>query len=167
MAVIQPASTGDQHQAPDREAMRAALAQTRSEFRALVRAVPAAAWRRKSGNAAWSIGELLWHLAFSLRFAADGVAGARRGKAFNPPAFLADRLNTLATHVGAWRATPASVARTYDANYRRLLAALDGVNENEWTLGVTSFGSYQTIEDLFRSVPKHFAEHSADIRAAM
>lgn len=157
----QPAHT------PDRDAIRASLEQTRREFHALARSVPRSAWRRKSANPAWTIGELLWHLGFNVGFVADSVERARRGKGFNPPLSPSGWLITLVPRLGALRATPKSVAQRYEASYRRLLGAFDSLRDDQFSLTTTNFGATQTVEALFRSAPEHFAEHAADIRARL
>ena len=75
-------------------------------------------------------------------------------------------MNKLITRVGSRRATPQSVLSKYDAAHARILACLNGVQDDEWNKGVKplgAFGVYKTIEMVFHSVTSHFREHEADI----
>lgn len=151
----------------DRDAIRNELMDTRTAFHQLLDSLSPADWKRRSGNAAWTVGQLMWHLAWGAGFIPTGVENAKKGRGFNPPAFIADRLNVLATRWGSRKATPRTVAPKYDAAHAKILAALDGVQHDEWTKGARNFGEYMTIEALFHSVAEHLDEHGRDIRRAL
>ena len=151
----------------DRAAIRAELEQTRRAYRDLLGSLTAAEWRRKSGNPAWTVGQLMWHLASNVAFSAEGAKRSRQGKGFNIPSVIADPLNTLMTRFGARKATKASVAQQYDAGHEKLLAALDATTEADWKKGAKFFGRFVTVEGQFRSVKEHFDEHNADIQKVL
>ena len=151
----------------DREALRAELETTRAAFHELLNSLSPADLRRRSGNAAWTVGQLIYHLAWAAGFVPSGVQSARKGRGFNPPAFLADRVNVIATRLGARRATKSSIAAKYDAAHAKILAALGSVGDGDWQRGVKTFGEYLTVGDVFHSVARHFEENAADIRHAL
>lgn len=153
----------------DRAGLRTELEETRVAFHRRLDSLSEAEWREKSANPAWTVGQVMSHIAQILEFYAGAVENARRGKATLPPLplWLLDRLNALGTRFGARRATPQSVARKYDAAHARLLALLEGIREEEWamtTRSPLSPGGFLTVETAFRSPALHLAEHAAQIR---
>jgi hypothetical protein len=149
---------------PTREAIRAELESTRSQYHELLNSLSEEEWNKKSGNRAWNVRQLMWHLARGTEFVSETVGQCRRGKAPNPPAFLIDTGNTLLTRWGSRGATPESVAAKYEAGHAALVAVLDTVQDDEWQKGVTAYGRPFTIKSSFRSVTEHFEEHEADIK---
>lgn len=147
----------------DREAIRAELEETRQAFHALLESLTDAESRRKSGNRAWTVRQLMWHLASNVGLTAGGVEMAKRGRNFNPPKWIGDRINVYTTKWGARRATKESTAEAYDDGHAKLIEALDAVEPDEWGKGSRIFGNYTTVEGHFHSVASHFKEHSVDI----
>jgi hypothetical protein len=155
---------------PDREAIRAELEATRHAYHALVNYMSPDDWKKKTANPGWRVGQILWHLAWGAGYFPRGVEECRKGKARNPPTWIMNPLNKLITRIGSRRATSKSVLEKYDANHARVLACLDGVQDDEWNKGVKplgAFGVYKTIESVFHSVLMHFREHEADIRQGL
>jgi hypothetical protein len=148
----------------DRDAIRAELESTRAAYHTLLNSIPEADWQRKSGNRAWTVKQLMSHLASAPAYTAGSIGMVRRGKGFNPPGFLVNTFNVLTPRWGARGATPESAGEQYDAGHEKLIALLDTVEDGEWQKGSRFFGQHQTIEQLFRSVPEHFKEHEPDIR---
>jgi hypothetical protein len=124
-------------------------------------------WKRKSANPSWTCGQLAWHIAAGVTFNAGMVENAREGKGFNPPRFLADRLNGPMTRWGARKATPQSVLEDYDRGFDRLSDLLRRMRDGEWRIRAKNFGETHTIEEMFATPPAHFEEHAADIHAAL
>jgi DinB superfamily len=151
---------------PDREAIRTELEATRAAYHQLVTSLSPADWKSKSGNPAWRVGQLLWHLAWGAGYFPKGVEECRKGKARTPPVWILNPLNMLITRIGSRGTTPQSVLEKYDKAHAAILACLDGVKNDEWHKGVRplgAFGAYKTVESVFRSVTLHFREHEADI----
>jgi hypothetical protein len=148
---------------PRRAAIRAELEATRAAYHDLLRSLSPEDWNKKSGNPAWSVGQLMWHIAWGDGFAARGAADCKRGRGLNPPEFITNTVNTLITRWGARRATPQSVAEKYDAAHAAVLAALDEAKEDEWEKGAKMFGHFETVESVLRSPVSHFQEHEADV----
>ncbi len=146
-----------------RDAIRVELVATLDAYHELLNSLSDEDWKKRSGNPAWTVGQLMWHIAWAGGFVPRGVADCKRGKGFNPPQFIANPVNTLITRWGARSATPQSVAEKYDAAHTATLAALDEVKEDEWDRGAKVFGEFETVESVLRSPASHFKEHEADV----
>ncbi len=147
----------------DREAIRKQLADTRAGYHELLNSLSGEDWKKKSGNPAWNVGQLMWHLAWANGFIADGVKRCKTEKGFSPPRGIADFANTWMTRIGSLRASKHSVAEKYDATHKAAIEALNDVQDDEWGKGAKIFGEYQTVESTLRSAAEHFTEHEADI----
>ncbi len=152
---------------PDRKAIRAQLEQTGKGYHDLLNSLTAEDWKRRSGNRAWSVGQLMWHLAWGAGYFPRAIEQCRKGKASNPPPWIMHPANVLITRIGSRKATPQTVAEKYDVAHAAILACLDGVKDDEWSKGVRSFGQYITIESAFQRFRGHFEEHEADIRKGL
>jgi hypothetical protein len=148
---------------PDRAAIRAELEQVRADYHELLGSLSESDWKTKSANPAWKVGQLMWHLGFGMDFFSQAVPQCRRGKAPNPPGFLIDPVNNLMTRFMSRGATPESVSEKYDAAHATLLALLDEIQDDEWQKGVTTYGTWYTVESAFHGPRVHFEEHQADI----
>ncbi len=146
-----------------RDTIRAELETTRTAYHELLNSLSPEDWKKKSGNPAWSVGQLMWHIAWGDGFAPRAVADCKRGRGLNPPQFIGNTVNMLITRLGASRATPQSVAEKYDAAHTAILAVLDKVKEGEWDKGAKIFGEFFTVESVLRSPVSHFKEHEADV----
>lgn len=152
-----------------REELRAELAATRVAFRDLVSRLSDADWRRKTSNPAWTVGNLLHHLVWSLEVLPSEVASARRGKGmFNLPPMVRDPLSAAYTRFGTRGQSLPTILRRYEAAYAAALRALDGVGDDEWRRGAPFWGEgFIDIEGLFRAQVRHLAEHRQDIVASL
>ncbi len=156
-------STGASDSQAKRDTIHEELETTRAAYHELLHSLSPADWKKKSGNPAWSVGQLMWHIAWGNGFAPRAAANCKRGRGFNPPPFITNTVNMLITRWGAGRATPQSVAEKYDAAHTAILAVLDKVKEDEWDRGAKIFGEFFTVESVLRSPVSHFKEHEADI----
>jgi hypothetical protein len=120
-------------------------------------------FRKKSGNPAWTVGQLMWHLAWGSGYVADGVRRARAGKNLNGPRGLFDAINPWLTRWGARGASPESVAKRFDEAMAKAAAALDTVDDAEWDKGFKRLGEFLSVADVYRENARHFQEHRADI----
>jgi len=151
--------------APDRGALRARLEATRSAVRELVASISDEQWRGKSGNRAWTCGQMATHLALN-----DNMLGliekARKGKGFNPPMFVVNIANVFMTRRSARNVTRESLLAGFDAGTSRLLGLLDQTTDDELRVGVKVLGEQTTVAGLFERLPAHLAEHEVDLRVA-
>ncbi len=150
-----------------REAIRAELEATRAGFHALLDSVSDADWKARSGNPAWTVGQLVYHLAWAQSFVRGELKSAMKGKGFNPPNFLINPLNELNTRFGAMRASRASIARAYDEATVRVLAELDALNDDDWPRSSTNYRVTRTVEEIFHIPAEHLAEHEPEIRQGL
>jgi hypothetical protein len=148
---------------PIRDQIRAELEATRIEYHKLVDSLSDQDWHKKSGNPAWTIGQLLFHMTLAPRLLPSEVRLIRKRKTmpkllaflFNQPgvivtrkgtqkrktvprlpALLFNQLNVLITRIGARNVTRRSVGEKYDAAHAAALNALETIEEHEWSQGV-------------------------------
>lgn len=150
-----------------REEIRADLEATRTQYHELRNSLSESDWKQKSGNPAWNVRQLMWHLAWAGGFTADGVESCRKGKGWNPPNAIADMANTWITRIGSRGATKQSVGEKYDEAHQKVLASLDSVQDDEWQKSARVFNREMTIEKTFRDHVDHFKEHDADIKKGL
>lgn len=152
-----------------REEIRAELSATRAAFHELLNGLSAADWRRKTSNPAWTVGNLLHHLVWSLEMLPREVASARRGKGmFNLPPAVRDPLSAAYMRLGTRGQSLPTIRRRYDAALAAALRALDEVRDDEWRRGAPFWGEgFIDIEGLFRAQARHLAEHRQDIVASL
>ncbi len=152
--------------APDRAAIRSGIETARAATRQLVESIPEGAWRRKSGNSAWTCGQLASHLSLN-----DGliriVEGARKGKNFSPPMFVVNIVNVFMTRRAARKQTRDSLLAGFDAGTERWLAMFDATTNAQLSTSVKVFGDQVTVAGLYGWVSSHLAEHGPDIRAGI
>jgi uncharacterized damage-inducible protein DinB len=152
---------------PTREAIRAELEATRSQYHELRNSLSDEDWNKKSGNPAWNVRQLMWHMAWTGGYTVQGVESCRKAKGTNPPNWIADRANTMITRIGARGATKQSVGEKYDEAHQKVIACLEGVQDDEWQKGARVFNRDMTIEKTFRDMVEHFKEHEADIKKGL
>ena len=152
---------------PDKESIRAEIESTRADFHTLLDSLSADDWKRKSANPAWTVGQLMYHLAWGGTFVLSELKSAKRGKGFNPPQFLINPVNVAITRFGAMRSSRASIERKYDDGMEQLLRALNDVQPGEWEKSSTNFGVTHRVQDVFHIPAEHLAEHTADIRKGL
>jgi hypothetical protein len=119
------------------------------------------------GEAKWSVGDLVGHLAD----AEPGILGQVRrllaGKATVPEDFDLNRWNRSAVRRSRGRSLPDLLNEILTA-HRAALETLGGVEEPslDWT-GRHASGDILTVEGFFRRMVDHRRDHTADIRRAL
>src|SRR5215472_18742073 len=82
---------------PDITALRAQLEETRTAYHQLMESLTDADWHRKTRSTAWTVGEVMTHLADTLADKPVAIADVRRGRNhLNPP----PALHWLAMRIG-------------------------------------------------------------------
>jgi uncharacterized damage-inducible protein DinB len=153
---------------PTREAIRAQLEETRSKYHELLNSLSDEDWNKKSANPSWNVRQLMWHLAWTGGFTVSGVESCRKGKGTNPPNWIADIANTWITRIGSRGSNRESVGKKYDEAHAKVIATLEGVQDDEWQKGARVFNQDMTIEKMFRdNIVEHFKEHEADIKKGL
>jgi len=154
----------------DKHALRVDLEATHTAYRELVAQISEDKWNAKSGNPAWTCGQLAWHLADGVKFSTGVIGNARKGQQTNPPSFLmplALKANEFNVRRKSSRATRESVLAGYERSLRDLLQLLDETPPGDFGVRKTNFGQTQTIEEMFRISIEHFAEHAPQVRAVL
>ena len=156
---------------PDRIVLRRQLEETRSALHDVVEQLSDADWHRKTSSTAWTIGEVLAHLTYTLAHTPEAIEHVRQGKNYlNPPSFLnwlGHLINRRLAQQSARSQTRASILAWYDKAYTAMLATVEGIGDDEWGRGAHCFGAgYKTVLDLCQMLPSHFQEHAAQIAAS-
>ncbi len=73
---------------PDRTVLRRQLEETRSAFYTVVESLTDADWHRKTSSTAWTIGEVLTHLADALAGTPEVIEHVRLGKNYPESAIV-------------------------------------------------------------------------------
>ena len=154
--------------------LRADLEATRAAYHQLVRELSAEDWRRQSGNLAWTIGEVLYHMTLALRLL-PGDVRLIRGKGWTPklPAQLFNWLNVLFTRLGARTVTLQTVGQKYDAAHATVLELLATVQDDEWERGAEYpdwdplLSGFVALSRLFGYPTIHFEAHAEQIRQGL
>jgi uncharacterized protein (TIGR03083 family) len=156
-------ATNDLPATPDRTELSSDIEATRAAFHTLLDSLSADEWKRKSANPAWSVGQLMWHVANGMEFFNRSIGYCRKGSGPNPPAFVIGVGNVLLTRFGSRGATPETVRAKFDEGTQELLASLQSIGDDEWPKGARIYGDDYTIASLFTQVREHFREHEMDI----
>lgn len=151
-----------------RTSIRHELDQTRELFLELTRLAGDRHWNSRSGNPAWTVGQVLGHIVLIFQAIPWKMERLRKGKgAPKPPDFIFNPMNVLSTRLSTRKFRPTNIVAAYDDAHARALATLEGVEPHEWELSATFFGEHQDTAELFRYHARHVREHEPDIRAGV
>lgn len=173
-----PAVTGS-----PREALRAELETSRSEFQELLASIGERDWRVRSLNRGWTNGELLFHIALGFFLMTPlvivmnifAILPRRCSRAFaallNLTTPLFNWINGLGPRIGARILNARRLSRTFDRVHRSTLRRLDSIGTAAWSRGMhyprrwdPRFQDFMTMEDVFHYPTIHFHHHRAQIR---
>ncbi len=151
---------------PDVMAIRGELTQTHAAFATLLASLSPGDWRQEGAASAWSVGELIAHITWSVEQLPREIAAARRDKGmFNMPAWLRDPLSLVYTRWLARGYAPHSAVQRYAAAIAAVDGLLDTVRDDEWQRGARFYGErFYSIAELCHTPWQHLAEHQATIR---
>lgn len=162
-----------------REMLLSEIEETRIRFHRLMNSIPDAAFAKPSGNAAWNIGEVLYHMSLAPRFLVEDVkmiSGQRWLYRLVPVLFpkgLFDWLNAKLTSFGARNLTRQFLLDEYDKAHRKTLVALMKTGEDEFDKSLDYpdwdplLSGTVTMERLFHYVKAHFDSHEEEIQRAL
>jgi hypothetical protein len=150
---------------PDRAALRAQLEETQSAFHGLMESLTNDEWHSKTATTAWTICEVMTHLADGLARLPEAIAYVRQGKHyFNLPSWLRHPINRWLVKWSARGQTRESILARYDQAHSALLATLEGIRDDEWSRGAQCYGlGYTTVLDLCVLPHSHSQEHTAQV----
>lgn len=161
-----------------KEAIRAELEATRAAFHALSHSLSAADRRQQSRNAAWTNGEVLFHITFAFMLLPSllwlvrlfGRLPRQWSKPFaallNLSTPIFNRVNAIGPHLGGRLFRGGRLDRRYDWIHARILRLLDAIPDEEMQRGMyypdrwdSLFHRYMTLADLFLYPTTHFRFH--------
>ncbi|MBN1438757.1 MAG: DinB family protein [Anaerolineales bacterium] len=152
---------------------------TRLAFHRLLDSIPDQSFSLPSGNPAWTIGQVLYHMSLAPRFMVldvQMIGGQRWIYRLVPkliPRRLFDWLNARLTRWGAGNPSRQFLAAEYDRAHTAVTTVLDSLSEMDlakrlpypdWDPLLTGEVS---MEYLFGYVKRHFDSHAAQIRRAL
>ena len=158
-----------------REQLREEVVETREDFHRLLARVSDDALARPSGNPAWTVGQVLYHMSLAHRLLiADvrlftGQGWPVRVLAALVPKALFDALMARLTRWGARRVSREFLAREYDRAHERALRALEAVAPEDFARALPYpdwdplLSGRVTLERLFHYVRLHFVAHAAEV----
>jgi hypothetical protein len=154
--------------------IREELESTRQAYHALLGSLSDEAWKKVSGNPAWTVGQLMVHMSFAPRMLPADARLIRRG-GWMPklPAFLFNCSNVLMTRWAARKETVHTVGALYDVAHDKALGVLETIQDEEWNLGREYpdwdplLSGYVTLERLFRYLAIHFDVHQEQLRQGL
>ncbi len=154
------------------------LEAARREFHLALESLSEAGWRKRSTNANWTNGEVLFHtfLAFKLMRVLVPIVrfwgrlpdrySRRFARILNGTTGPFNALNAFAAHIGARIYTRKRIGRAYDDVHRRLVRRLEAIPDNEWQRGMyyptrwdALFSEYMTLEQTFAMPVTHLRFH--------
>ena len=143
--------------------IRAELELTRTAYRELAKSLTPEDYRKKTGNSAWTVGQLMWHMAWGLQYATASSDALRGKKQFAPPQGIFNMINPWLTRWGARGATGESVTKKYDESHAKVLSALATLTDEDLGKTVKPIYEEQTVGYGFQMPARHFEEHNVDI----
>ena len=162
-----------------RESLQREIEETRIRFHQLLESIPDEAFVKPSGNTAWNIGEVLYHMSLAPRFLVEDVKmfhGPRWFHRLIPilvPKRLFDWLNAKLTRFGARRLSRQFLTDEYNKAHRKTLEALAKTGEADLQKSLDYpdwdplLSGAVSIERLFHYVKEHFDSHEEQIRKAL
>ncbi len=159
-----------------KEELTAELESTRKEYIQLVNSIPVEWYGQPSGNPAWTIGDILYHITLGPPAILTEIwmirhAGWLFGTFLNNwPAGIFNWGNALfARH--RIRITPSLLVRTYERGHAGLLKSLGKMEDADFSKSVqypesfvSELAGEVTVERLFRYIKIHFEVHASQIR---
>ena len=157
------------------EQIRAELEETRQAYYRLLDEVTEADWHLPSGNPAWTIGEMMYHITVATQNIPADIAIIRKAPWLpNPPVRLLHLFNPPLTRWGASKYNRGRLPEKFERDHASLLSLLETIQEDEWEKG-RKYRAYDpplldgfvTIEDLFHYQKYHLEQHAKDIRSTL
>ena len=148
---------------------------TRQRFHQLLQTIPDEAFGQPSGNPAWTVGEILYHMSIAPRFmVADVKLILQRPFLLKLlpkliPEQLFHWLNARLTRFGARNLNRQFLANEYDKAHTRILQMLDELQEADLQISVQYpdwdplLAGEVTLSYLFGYIKRHFDAHAADL----
>jgi hypothetical protein len=154
------------------------IEETRGRFQQLLDSIPESDYPRQSGNSAWTVGNVLYHVTLGPRaivFEAWMILHARGLYQFGMRHFPSEqfnRINAKFARRDARRLSRAGLAKAYENAHAALRSALMRVREQDFTRSVIypidlepMIAGEVSVERLFRYAKAHFEAHAEQINS--
>ena len=160
-----------------RQELRQEIEQTRQEFHHLLDSVPDEAFFSSSGNPAWTIGQVLYHMSIAPRMMVLDVQSIRKQSwlfRLIPKLFsrrLFDWLNARLTRYGARNLSRQFLSDEYDRAHASILKVFDSLPDSEFACRMTYpdwdplLTGEISLAYLFGYIKRHFDSHASQIRS--
>ena len=158
-----------------REELYTEINATKDAFHKLLERVPVEAYNLPSGNSAWTVSEVLYHMSIAPRMLGKDVkmiTGQNWIYRLIPiimPKKVFDWLNKNLTRYGARNSTPEFLAKEYDKAHKATIDALAEVDDADFEKKLyypdwdPLLSGEVTLERLFHYVRVHFDSHVEQI----
>ncbi len=162
-----------------KEELTAELESTKREYIQLVDSLPVDSYGHPSGNPAWTVGDILYHITLGPPAILTEIWMVRHAS-WLFGTFLNNGTASIFNRVNAWfarrriRITPQLLIQAYERGHAGLLASLQRMPETDFSKSVrypdsfvTELAGVVTVERLFRYIKLHFEIHERQIREKM
>jgi hypothetical protein len=162
-----------------RDRLRREIEDTRLAFHRLLDTIPDEAFFLPSGNPAWTVGQVLYHMSFAPRFMVldvQMIGGQRWIYRLVPRLFpkrLFDWLNARMTRVAAGTPTRAFVSTEYEQAHASIRKVLESLSEKDLAKHAPYpdwdplLSGEVAMEYLFGYIKRHFDSHAVQIRQVL
>lgn len=162
-----------------RERLRQEIEATHQAFHRLLNAIPDDAFALSSGNPAWTIGQVLYHMSIAPRFMildVQMIGGKRWIYRLLPllmPKRVFDWLNVHLTRYGARNLSRQFLMDEYYRAHATVLKVLDALSDEDFAKSMpypdwdVLISGQVTMEYLFGYIKRHFDSHAAQITSVL
>lgn len=162
-----------------KEELTGELEATRQNFHHLLDSVPKALYHHPSGNPAWTIGDVLYHITLGPPALCFEIWMIRHASGLfqlamnNLTSIIFNRINAIFARRPK-RITPQSLLKAYETGHAGIMSSLRRMREDEFHKSViypesfvSELAGEATVERIFRYVKGHFDIHAEQIRKAI
>ena len=149
---------------------RAALDESRAEYREIVGGMSEADLARRPPGSDWDNRQIAWHLAFLSNRIPRSAARIRSGRGMDPPRLVWKAMGVglgVYAKLSGRRAKRERLLAWHDEGCEAGAALLADVAEDEWERSAPWLGGRASLADQFAFLRGHFAEHAADLRRSL
>lgn len=166
-----------------RERVRAELAVAHSRFHEVLDSISEEDWKARSGNPAWTNGQLVYHVLFAFLLVPTlfwmikfwsrlpRSYSRRFARVLDLTTPLFNRVNALGPRGQAFVFGRKRAGAIFDRIYRSILKEVDSLRDDQWGTGMhyprrwdPTFGDFMTFEALFKYPPAHLEHHFRQLR---
>lgn len=157
---------------PDRkQEIKFSLTRMKQDFYMLLEQIKPDFWTKESKQEGWLIGLELLHIVEGLDpFISMAIESARNNEPLKQtPKFLGHPENhqSQMKRILNGNITKNTLIPIFELAFQQVLLTLESISEQEWDLTTYNNHGVWTIEELFKSLPKHFHTHAQYVIAVL